>query len=101
MSEYYFKSTRIERRTTYEINSAEPITLPFRKTLIRPDKYIVRSAEGGRIMSRTIVGPNVKKDGTDGQNVHEMSLYTYESDGWPAWVAEIDAAHVASYGTDR
>ena len=76
--------TRASATITYtvDIHDAEPMTIgSWTNTLFRPAGAQVTFY--GSDVSVKVFGPNVKKDGSDGQNRHDRVLYV--RDGLPDW----------------
>ena len=74
---------------TYTVTDALDIPVPYTKVTIRPDFATVTTTRDG--WKRAVVsGPNVKKDGTTGENRHSVSYWGgARVDQRPAWLVAL------------
>lgn len=88
--------TRIE--FAYDVTNAEPEVVPYLSVRYQPQKVTVTVIDGKIYGPVKVEGPNVKKDGTTGQNWHEARYSPgYQQDKMPAWLPEITTVALRRY----
>ncbi len=99
--------TAVATTVTYDVDveGADPINLRHYSTAptyFRPARASVMF-RGADLVRVVLTGPNVKKDGTDGSNVHDKSWGSFDIDKAPDWVQQLvnDMTQAASETANR
>ena len=97
MDDYSVALTSTTTTFTYETSGTDPITLESGKTLFDPQKVEI-TVEDGKATHAKVEGPNVKKDGSHGQNWHDRDFYmSWRTDQMPGWLADLVAQSERRY----